>query len=333
MAKYWMRSIDFRKIISLLKIIAQSPKQWSANSLNQIAANEGIFSTSDGKAFGPTSCYRYRRAMEGLKLVRKINQKYVLNITTYEAEKLLPATNSLDLNRDQRAVLSDKVISNQECYETFWSDFMPFKKPDSLQDFLDNAEPILMNPVVVSKNKKKAESYITISSDRPNSTTTHNGYAAMQAIHYGMRKWGIGQLGFLDEFYRIGRGYHIFPIELDPTDNPGKIEKTLAHLLQFEGEWATPSIAELTLSAATSLRIPIQTVHSIILGWIDEYKDVVRPIPVSNRMTTAGHPGNMNPMILKGFIRLRTGENISHIKIHKVLPERLALTQSGAKSQ
>ena len=319
MPEYWMRSIDFAKVVELLKLIISSPGKWSAIELNRAATDSGIFITSEGKPFGPTSCYRYRRVIEKLNLVEKRSRKFVPKLTSTECDKLLTSSDTSEINNGQRSVLGDYVIRNQDCYETFWQSFITLKKPDSLDEFIENSSPITMNPMI-GPQKEREHSYITIKNrahaDNP---IEHRGYNAIQAIHYGMRNWGVEQLGFLDEFYQVGHGYHIFPIRLDSHENTETIERALIETLEFRNDWAMASISELILAGCTALKIPIRDVRFVLQNWIGVYPNLVSPVTVSNRMILFSQPEKMTPLILRGFLRLRSGEHVSHLQVHRNL--------------
>ena len=323
MPEYWMRSINFAKVAELLKLIINSPGKWSAIELNRTATDSEIFMTSGGKPFSPTTCYQYRRIIEKLNLVEKRNRKFVPKLTPVECDKILTSGKTGDLNNEQRSVLGDRVISNQDCYETFWKSFLPSEKPDSLKEFVNNSCPIVMNPMTGSKNERE-DSYLTIKNpDHSDTPIIHRGYNAIQAIHFGMRTWGVDHLEFLDEFYQVGHGYHIFPVRLEPHENAETIEHTLMEALEFHNDWAMASISELILAGCTALKIPIRDVRSVLQNWIGAYPNLVSPVTVSNRMILFGQPDKLTSLILRGFLRLTTGEHVSHLQVHRNLKKRL----------
>ena len=112
MPEYWMRSIDFAKVAELLKLIINSPSKWSAIELNRAATDSGIFITSEGKPFSPTSCYRYRRIIEKLNLVEKRNRKFVPKLMPGECDKILAHSKTGELNNG--AEISTRRPSNRQ---------------------------------------------------------------------------------------------------------------------------------------------------------------------------------------------------------------------------
>ena len=326
MPEYWMRSIDFAKAANLLKLIINSPGKWSASELNRAGTDSGIFKTLEGKPFGPTSCYRYRRILEKLDLVDKRNRRFIANLNPAECEQMLTPNDTENLSVEQRYVLGNRVVCNSDCYETFWKAFMPSKQPNSLNEFIEDSNPITMNPMIGPK-KEREHSYITIKSrahaDNP---VEHRGYNAIQAIHYGMRNWGVDQLGFLDEFYQVGHGYHILPVRPSQHKNTETIERAIIEALEFRDNWAMASISELLLTVCGTLKIPTGEVRSVLKNWTGTYPNFVAPITVSNRMILSAQPEKMVPPILKGFLRLNSGEHVSHLQVHRNLKERLIPT-------
>ena len=318
-----MRTIDFVKVAELLKLIIHSPGKWTATELNRAATDSGIFTTAAGKPFSPTSCYRYRRVIEKLNLVEKRNRKFVPKLTSSECDEMLAPSKTGDLTNGQRSVLGDRVVGNEDCYETFWKTFLPARKPHSLEDFINNSSPIVMNPVKGPKNERE-DSYLTIKNPyHPDNTIIHQGYNAIQAIHFGMRTWGVDHLGFLDEFYQVGQGYHILPARLEPNENSETIEHTLIEALEFHNDWAMASISELILTGCTALKIPTRNVRSVLQNWIGLYPNFVSPVTVSNRMILFGQPDKLTSLILRGFLRLTTGEHVSHLQVHRNLKKTL----------
>ncbi len=326
MPEYWMRSIDFAKAANLLRLIINSPDKWSASELNRAGIDSGIFKTSEGKPFGPTSCYRYRRILEKLDLVKKRNRRFIANLNPAECEQMLTPNDRENLSEEQRVVLGNRVVCNPDCYQTFWRAFMPSKKPNSLNEFIDDSNPITMSPMIGPKKARK-RSYVTIKrwahADIP---MEHRGYNAIQAIHFGMRNWGVNQLGFLDEFYQVGQGYHIIPVRPNQHENTETIERAIIESLEFRDNWAMSSISELLLRVCAKLKIPTVAVRSVLRNWIGTYPNFVAPVTVSNRMILSAQPEKVIHPILKGFLRLSTGEHVSHLQIHNNLKSRLIPT-------
>ena len=322
MPEYWMRSVDFVKVADLLNLIMASSGQWTPSELNRAGIDSGILYTSTGKPFRSTSCYRYRKLLEQLGLIRKQNRKLVPNLNPLERQRMLIRGEPSVLSEDQRYVLATRVVCNPDCYNTFWNAFMPSMRPTSLEQFIKYSTPIIMSPMI-GPPKARNSSHITINSRAGDNLIQHGGYNAIQAIHFGLRNWGVGQLGFLDEFYQVGCGYHIFPVNNAHQQAQGTIEKAILEALAFHRNWAMSSISTLLLTVCSGLKVPIEDVRSVLHNWIRAYPNLVMPIAVSNRMVLADQSDKMAPAILKGFLKLDTGEYVSHLQIHYNLKIRL----------
>ncbi len=325
MPEYWMRSIDFVKMANILKMVICSPEKWSAAGLDRAGIDEGIFKTGKGKPFGPTSCYRYRRMLEKLDLVEKRNRRFIAKLSPSECQEMLTANKANGLNKAQRYLLGSRVVSNLECYETLWKAFLPSKRPKSLDEFIGQSDPIVMNAFIGSK-KARSHSHISITNQsHSQEAMQHSGYNAIQAIHYGMRNWGVVQLGFLDEFYQVGIGYHLIPVRLVKNKNTDAVERAIVESLNFRNHWAVTSISEVLLKVSGELRVPLKQVKSVLSHWVENYPNLLAPVSVSNRMLLFAQPEKLHSPILKGFLKLRTGEHVSHLHIHSNLLHSLAV--------
>ena len=332
MSEYWMRSIDFCKVAHLLRLIINSPGRLSASDLNRVAIDSGIFVTSQGKAFGPTSCYRYRSVIEKLGLIEKPKGRFFPNLTGDECHAVLAFEGGTELSSELKALLGTRVVFNKDCYETFWQSFVVRQNPTSLEEFISFGSPIVMNPLIGPKNAKH-ESCITVKNLADSgAVAVHRGYNAVQAIHFGLRSWGVDHLGFLDEFYQVGHGYHLIPVRTSSPESMASVEEALLEVFNFHGDWAMSGISELFLAGSSKLKMPTGLIGTVLGNWIEAYPNLVSPITVSERMLLSGQSEKMVPLILKGFLRLRTGEHVSHLQVHRNLRERVIASSSEEAS-
>ncbi|MDE0553008.1 MAG: hypothetical protein OXI24_02240, partial [Candidatus Poribacteria bacterium] len=260
MTGYWMRWVDFTKLRDLLALIIAHPHSLTPMALDREAIAEGIFVLPSGEPFGPSSRYHHRRVLQKLGMVVKQDGRLISNLKENEFCQMLTVLKSQTLNDDQRQVFGNRVIRNADCYEMFWKTFMPSKRPCSLQEFVNNGAPIVLE--LTKSGRRPQYEYRLFLSSRENLhlTEEHQGYNAVQAIHFGMRAWGVSQLNFLDEMYRVGEGYTIFPVDIRPQVDDEYIGKTLLEFLEFSNDWATPRVGDLLFSVASRLRVPLQRV-------------------------------------------------------------------------
>ena len=330
MSTYWMRWIEFSRLPQLFRIVASAPGTLTPSDLENAATAQGILALSSGKPMGRTNRYHHRRALERLGLVIKANGRYHPNLPPHERDAMLVEQNPAGLTNEQRILLSDRVIRNTDCYDVFWSSFTPGHQPKSVKEFLLIAEPVLLHvqePLQPINRYSSSVELRGLSQDTPH--IIHNGYTAVEAIHYGMRRWGVEQLRFIDELYQVGQGHHLFPIELNPSPKLNTIDNHLFKRLQFQGDWAVPRVADLLLSVATELKMPISIVRDRLLDWLSLYADFVAPVRVSERMILYGRSQRIRQLTMAGYLRPKSGGIVSHIKVHRRI--QIALQQENVK--
>ena len=319
MTDYWMRWVDFAKLRNLLAMITEHPHRFTPMALDRAAIAEGTFILPSGEPFGPSSRYHHRRALEKLGLVVRHDGRLISNLKAGECGPMLTNPKTEELSDDQRYVFGNRAVRNTDCYETFWKTFMPSKRPYSLQEFTDNGVPIVLNLTKSARSRKYQDRLFLRSLGGNDNIEMHQGYKAVQAIHFGMRKWGVHQLKFLDEMYRVGEGYLIFPVEIRPQVDVTRIESTLIEFLEFSGDWATPRVSELLLLVASRLKVLLKRVQSVLEEWLRIHSDLVSPITISDRMILSGQTEQMRSLILKGFLdAAKWGACIPHSSASRV---------------
>ena len=326
MADYWMRWVDFSKLRDLLALIVAQPDGFTPTALDRVAISSGTFVLPSGEPFGPSNRYHHRRALEKLELVVRHDGRLISNLNAVECGPMLTNLKTKKLDDDQRYVFGNRVVRNADCYETFWKTFMPSKRPCSLQEFTNSGVPIVLK-LTKSGRRPQCEYRLSLRSQEDiDLTEVHQGYKAIQAIHFGMRAWGVHQLKFLDEMYRVGEGYRIFPVEIRPEVEVATIKNALIESLEFSGDWASPRVGDLLFSVASRLRVPLKRVKCVLSEWLRVHAGLISPIAVSDRMILAGQSKQMRKLILKGFLALPSGEHVSHIQVHHELANRIKRT-------
>ena len=301
-------------------------------ALDRAAIADGTFILPSGEPFGPSSRYHHRRALEKLGLVVRHDGWLISNLKAGECGPMLTNLRTEKLSDDQRYVFGNRVVRNADCYETFWKTFMPSKRPSSLQEFNSSGVPIVLKWTKSGRRPQYEYRLFLRSQEDIDYTELHQGYKAIQAIHFGMRAWGVHQLKFLDEMYRVGEGYIIFPVEIRPQVDDESIGKALIEFLEFSNDWATPRVGDLLFSVASRLRVPLKRVRSVLNEWLRIHAGLISPITVSDRMILAGQSKQMRRLILESFLALPSGEHVSHLQIHRTLAVRIGLTFEKEKS-
>ena len=332
MTDYWMRWVDFARLRDLLVLIIESPEPPRPTALYQVAISSGAFVSSSGKPFGPSTFYHHHRALEKLGMVNRRDGRFVSNLRAEEIGPMLASARGKELTDCQRYVFGDRVICNDCCYEMFFGIFIHSRRPTSVRNFICAGDPVVLevsSDGAASKSQHRLKLRNRI--DR-GGEVVHQGYNAVQAIHFGMRAWGVRQLRFLDEIYRVGEGYLLFPVEIRPQVDNESISNTLIESLEFSNDWATPRLGDLLFSVASRLRIPLKRVRSVLNEWLRIYPGFISPIKVSDRMILAGQSKQMRILILEGFLSLPSGEHVSHLQIHRAVADRIGLLRIKEKN-
>ena len=322
-----MRWLNFNRLADLFAIIASAPGALTSGELDKVAIEQGVFVAS-GKPLGKSSRYHHRRALEKLDFVRKNGRRFFPSLAVDECEIMASADRREGLSQQQRLLFSERVLSNADCYEVFWSAFAPEARPDSITEFIQAAKPIRLqleeklDKPPLSKRKYPV-SVLLYRADNPDLPITHVGYNAVQAIHFGMRSWGVEQLGFLDELYQVGHGHNIFPIAMNYRCDGTTIDRVLLDRLCFEGDWAMPRVSDLLLSAASRLKVPVSSVRNRLQTWLKTHSGYVAPVFVSERMILSGRSERVHELVLSGFLSPSDGGLVSHLKVHRGIVDEL----------
>ena len=327
MSAYWMRWLDFSRLASLFAIVASAPGALTSSELDKVAIEQGVFVAS-GKPLGKSSRYHHRRALEQFDFVRKSRGRFFPNLAGYQCEVMASTDTRKGLSQEQRLLFSERVLSNADCYDVFWSAFVPGPRPQSIAEFIQAAKPVRLqleenvDKPPLSK-RKYPSSVLLFGAGNPDLPTTHGGYNAVQAIHFGMRRWGIEQLRFLDELYQVGEGHHIFPIGLNWRYDHNMLDRVLYEELRFEGDWAMPRVSHLLLSAAIRLKVPISLFRDRLHTWLKDYSGDVAPVFVSERMILFGRSERIHQLVLSGFLSPPEGGLVSHLKVYRGIVDKI----------
>ena len=322
-----MRWLDFSRLAGLFAIVESAPGALTSSELDKAAIERGVFVAS-GRPLGKSSRYHHRRALERFGIVRKDRGRFFPILTAEEREVMVSSNGGKGLTLAQRCLFSERVLSNADCYEVFWSTFVSGDRPNSIAEFVESAKPIRLkleeNPEKQPLSKRTyPTSVILYKGGNPDSPVTHSGYNAVQAIHFGMRRWGIEQLGFLDELYQVGQGHHVFPVGMNCHYDLPTLDRTLFEGLRFEGDWAMPRVSDLLLSAASRLKVPIMPVRNRLQSWLTDHSGEVAPVFVSDRMILFGRSERVHQLVLAGFLNPPEGGLVSHLKVHRGIVDKL----------
>lgn len=143
------------------------------------------------------------------------------------------------------------------------------------------------------------------------------GIDAVQAIHFGLRPWCVDQLSLLDELYQLNGTYTMYACNIAPLSNRHHLATQMAHLLPFQGEWATIRVGDFALLVGARTHTRIDNVKEILRLWESMYPDVVAGIATNERFITVGMAQRQRELGLKGFLVGSQGNYLSHLRIHR----------------
>ncbi len=331
---FWMRWVSFQALREMLLLAKAHPAKLRAKDLVRLATEKRILLSRDGDPLGPTTHYHHRRTLERLGLLVKRQGRFAINDQIPETRVLTARTTSDDgLNDREKEAFSNVVLRNEDCRDIFFQWFLPPKATvQSVRDFIKLAHPIELN-VVQSENGAQQgcqqdanssgkQEHVAIRPTKAAEWLKYSGTNAIQAIHFGLRAWGVDQLHFLDSLYNHGKVYNIFAKHIVPELSARELSDCMLDLLRFEGDWTTVRVGDFALEVGTKLRVSIEQAKRVLTYWIANYPDLVAAIPTNERFIAGGLSAGQRALVLKGFLGERDGAYVSHLRIHRRLRYR-----------
>ena len=149
------------------------------------------------------------------------------------------------------------------------------------------------------------------------------GIEAVQAIHFGLRSWSVEQLGFLDAIGAADGVYSLYPKHVASRLRDRDLALAMLDFLKFDGEWATMRVADYVLSTGIQHHVSVDQVKSVLMSWLTDHSDLVAGIPTRESFITHGVPLQQQPIVLNGYLQGRDSAYVSHLRIHRTLPDRV----------
>jgi len=314
---FWMRWVNFRILRELLLLVAEFPEGLRPSALDRLGIERQILLSREGKPLGPSTRYHHRRILERFGLTTKVKGMYTLNSELAEVRVLIANKHfGIDLDTREKTSFANVVLRNKDCYEVFFKFFTDEKSVQNVNDFVEVAKPIELKLDHQSDSHKPT---ITIKRRGNSCETTFSGTDALQAIHFGLRSWCVGQLSFMDELYIAGTGYTIYTIDIAPRISLSELESKIFSLLSFRDNWATMRVGDIALDVGITFRVPIAFAKTVLERWLRDYPGLVSGIPTNERFIAGGLTMGQREAILKGFAREQNGSFLSHIRVHQEL--------------
>lgn len=316
-----MRWVDFARLRGMLLVAAAYPEGLTASDLIRVTNEERIMVGADGRPLSRTTHYHHRIALRRLGLLVHENRRYRLNENAKGVNTLTKRpVRRLPLNDAERVAFANAIVRNNDCQCAFFSHFLdPTDAVRDVDDFVDRARPITLDVLPRSTSQERR---VVIETAEGGGQLVLDGENAVQAIYYGLRSWGVRQLGFLDEVYRVGIGHTIYPVHITARLSAHELQARMLDALDFVGDWSTVSIGAFAIEAGRRWHVPVRQVTDILLTWLRDYPNVVAGMATKEQFIVGPVHDSLQSMVLKGFLRGPDGSNVSHLRIHRGLVER-----------
>ncbi len=324
----WMRWVNFQALRDMLLIVAASSEGLRANELIRRTAEAGILLGRGGQQLRASTHYHHRNALEHLGLMKRVDHRYSVDTNLKETLSLIGDKNIGQLlTESDKEAFASVVLRNQDCRKVFFNHFLP---PDSVcrgtGDLVRFGHPIEMRITkeqTILNGKTTQSRQVRIRGKGASEWVVIPGTPAVQAIHYGLRVWGVGQLGFLDELYHSNGIYTIYPIHLARTDDDAQLVTMMVQDLLFDDDWTVVRVQDFALRIGIQHHAPFRQPIDILNVWMNKHRDIIAPIPTNERFITAGLSKTERELALKGFLRESTGTYVSHLRIHRSLVDKV----------
>ena len=337
----WMRYVNFRALRDILSLVAMNSGQLRASDVSRLATKKRILVSKSGQALGPTSHYHHRRTLERLGLLVKQDGRYSIRDDLPESRILASAaTCGRPLNRQEKGAFANLVLRNKDCMSAFFERFIENGAPiHSVEEFVSLAESVELRVTHGSRGQRRHQakgtqaigmgetnvpSEIAIRPIKSSDWYILTGTNAVQAIHYGLRSWGVDQLTFLDDIYRSGSAsFFIFPRNITGGVSQDELSLELVNALKFEGDWATIRVSDLSLDLGVRFKVSIEQVKRVLNSWLENHPDLVAGIKTNQRFVTSAVHSTQYDAVLKGFLLSDGGAVMSHLRIHRDIIARI----------
>ena len=335
--KLWMRWVNFQALREILLLVEEHPGLLRAKDLTELTTERTILLGNKGQALGSTSHYHHRRTLERLGLLTKRNDRYLLNEQIPETHVLTTDKSfKKKLDSKEKEAFSNVILRNEDCHEVFFKKFLQSENPaQSTEEFIVRAKPVELRAIQSKRGVRRhratprrtkeneEQSYVAIREYDAEEWCTIPGINAVQAIHFGLRAWCVDQLNVLDDLYRSGAAYVIYPKHITPRLSTDELSTRMLNSLAFKDEWATLRVGNFALDVGIKEHVSINQAKEVLSSWLTNYPDLVEGIPTNERFITDGTTAGQRKVTFKGFIRQPGGAYLSHFQIHRNIHTRI----------
>ena len=321
----WMRYVEFRKIKDLLFIIDSKDNELRPTDLERVATEEKILCTNEGKPFGHSTRYHYRKVLENLGLAELVNGKYRIKRGPFVMRILEFSKKNEPLNESGIEAFCDLIINNSDCRKHYFDYFVEDENYD-LNSWRSNAISIRVETKTnMASTREELKGmphfWIRINNEKTGKVYDLQSYDKISAIIWGIRRWAT-DLGLTDEYVLSSRfGKIIFP--LSHSDNYREhLRSSLLKILRetpHQGDIFVLSLPELVAQMSKLSRTKIEYTKQYLVGLKYKFPAEVRFIKTSRAM--AVHSSSFqrqDPDMVKLYLR-EVKDNDSQIFISNLI--------------
>lgn len=316
----WVRSVSFVALRDLICALSRTSNNFRAKDINEIAANLETITTHRGGKPSATTLYHYRNILLHLGVFIRSNHLYSINFNDQIVANLvnLSTPGSQTLSIVERASWGQLILRNSDCKKYFFDIFMSSEEYN-LQQFIGNGEIVAWQPV--ENQQQRTVKLFNIKN--PLKSIFIQTEDEIQAILYGLRYWARNELGIIDEFFLEDFGGVMFPINLESNGNEDQVISYIKETVANGGsQWQTFSIRDLLFIFGPKLKLPVRSIHNLIVNLQRKFPEFVVFIPTSEGFATLTAQSRVSEKYqLRGYLQDDTGRYISHFRIHQKIGE------------
>lgn len=332
-----MRWLDFRALRDLILLLGAHPHGLRANELEKLSTGERILLRRDGRPYARTMHYHHRRTLERLGLLTKRDGRFVVNYQNPEMSALTAQTRIGEpLQPPEKEAFANAVLRDGDCHDVFFGNFLPEREPVcDVATFVERARAVEIVVETgagraadrgIGQRHRASPASLKSVAFRPfeaSDWSVLEGADAIQAIHFGLKSWCVDQLGFLDIAYGPSGIYTAYPKHIVPRLTDEELAVEMATGLEFVDDWTTIRIPDCTLATGIKQRVSVDQAKSVLTDWLTDHPDLVAGVPTRVGFITAGMPDPQRAIALKSYLRSRSGAYLSHLRIHRTLPQQV----------
>ena len=332
----WMRWVDFRALRDLLLLVGRHRDGLRANELERLATKERVLLRRDGQPAARTTHYHHRRTLERLGLLRKQDRHFTLGHRNPETCALTTYQNLREqLQPSEKAAFANAVLQNKDCCEAFFRHFLPVRESAcDVATFVERAHPVelviepparreadLSGARMHHGGQSRSRSVAIRPADTSGGWSVVDGPDAVQAVHFGLRSWCVGQLGFMDTSCAANGIYTVYPKHIVTRLTDQELAARMFAAIEFADDWATIRIPDHALATGIEQHVSVDQAKAILMKWLTAHPDLVAGVPTRVGFITAGLPDRQHRLVLNSYLRSGSGAYLSHLRIHRRLRE------------